>query len=145
MSLPQATSSAPACPPTLDELRQQARRGLEELLDFCLAEPPCSYLDFEKALRARLFALGVILVQLFLLARHQGLDLTSWLQRGYRLSEGYAPRPLQSVFGALEYGRAYLLPPKGKHGGVHPLDDALGLARDSHSPLLIGWFCRLAT
>jgi hypothetical protein len=28
---------------------------------------------------------------------------------------------------------------------VHPLDVALGLTRDAYTPLVIGWFCRLAT
>ena len=28
---------------------------------------------------------------------------------------------------------------------MHPLDAELGLTRDSFSPLVIGWFCRLAT
>jgi hypothetical protein len=28
---------------------------------------------------------------------------------------------------------------------VHPLDVTLGLARDAYTPLVIGWFCRLAT
>ncbi len=28
---------------------------------------------------------------------------------------------------------------------MHPLDVALGLTRDAYSPLVIGWFCRLAT
>ena len=32
-----------------------------------------------------------------------------------------------------------------RRDGVHPLDVALGLTRDAYSPLLIGWFCRLAT
>ncbi len=30
-------------------------------------------------------------------------------------------------------------------GPAHPLDVALGLTRDAFSPLVIGWFCRLAT
>jgi hypothetical protein len=145
MSHSQATVSAPDCPAALQELRQQARQYLEELLEFCTAQQPRSYLEFEKALLVRLFALGVILVRLFLLAQHQRLDYTSWLQRGYRKGDDYARRSFKSIFGVLEYGRVYLLPPKGKKGGVHPLDVQLGLSRDSHSPLLIGWFTRLAT
>ena len=37
------------------------------------------------------------------------------------------------------------MPRRGGGHGVHPLDVALGLTRDPYSPLLIGWFCRLAT
>jgi hypothetical protein len=145
MSHPHPTASAPDGPAALEPLRQQARQSLEEMLDFCTAEQPRSYLELEKALLVRLLALGLILVRLFLLARHQRLDYTSWLQRGYRKGDDYALRTLKSIFGVLEYGRVYLLPPKGKKGGVHPLDVQLGLSRDAHSPLLIGWFTRLAT
>jgi hypothetical protein len=146
MSLRQVSPCAPDCPDALEELRQQARRCLEELFAFCLDEEPRSYLALEKALRDRLFALGLILLRLVLLARHQRLDVTDWLQRGYRLADAAAPRTLKTIFGVLEYARVYLRPPKGRKGeGVHPLDVALGLGRDSHSPLLIGWFCRLAT
>ena len=37
------------------------------------------------------------------------------------------------------------MPRQGGGPGVHPLDVALGLTRDGLSPLVIGWFCRLAT
>src|SRR5512142_3270295 len=43
------------------------------------------------------------------------------------------------------YQRAYLVPRRGGGPGVHPLDVALGLTRDASSPLVIGWFRRLAT
>ena len=41
--------------------------------------------------------------------------------------------------------RAYFAPRHGGGPGVHPLDVVLGLTRDGYSPLVIGWFCRLAT
>src|SRR6476660_8936342 len=105
MSLAQARPCAPACPTGLEDLRQQARRCLEELFAFCLAEEPPSYLALEKALRDRLFALGLILLRLALLARHQRLDLSPWLQRGYQFADGYAQRALPTLFGAIRYGR----------------------------------------
>ena len=37
------------------------------------------------------------------------------------------------------------MPRRGGGPGVHPLDVALGLSRDAYTPLVIGWFCRLAT
>ena len=37
------------------------------------------------------------------------------------------------------------MPRHGGGPGVPPLDVALGLTRDAFSPLVIGWFCRLAT
>ena len=145
MSHPQASPATPDRPPAVAELRRQAHQLLDEMLDFCLQPSQASFLDFEKGLRARLFGLGQILLQLFLLARHHSLDLGGWLSRGYRLAQDYARRTLKTSFGPVRYGRAYLLPPKGKEGGIHPLDAELGLSRDGHSPLLIGFFCRLAT
>src|SRR5260370_458638 len=65
--------------------------------------------------------------------------------RGYRLSYDAAPRTLKTTCGPVTYLRAYLVPRRGGGPGVHPLDVELGLTRDSFSPLLIGWFCRLAT
>ncbi len=37
------------------------------------------------------------------------------------------------------------MPRHGGGPGVHPLDVELGLTRHTYSPLVIGWFCRLAT
>lgn len=43
------------------------------------------------------------------------------------------------------HARAFLVPRPGGGPGVHPLDVALDLTRDTYTPLVIGWFCRLAT
>jgi hypothetical protein len=146
MSLPQATSPEPGCPSFIAELRLQAHQRLDSLLDFCLADEPArGFLAFEKALLGLLLSLGQILVHLFLRHRHEHLDLTAWLDRGYRLSDAEAPRTLKTAFGPVAYRRAYLVPQDGHGPGVHPLDAELGLTRDSFSPLVIGVFCRLAT
>jgi hypothetical protein len=146
MSPPQTTSPTSCCPSAIAELRLQAHRRLDGLLDLCLADGPArGFLAFEKTLLGLLLSLGQILVQLFLRHRHEHLDLTAWLERGYRLSDADAPRTLKTAFGPVAYRRAYLVPPGGHGSGVHPLDVELGLTRDSFSPLVIGWFCRLAT
>ena len=145
MSPPQTTSAASGCPSSVSDLRLQAHQRLDTLLDFCLADEPARcFLAFERALLGLLLSLGQILVQLFLRHRHERLDLTDWLARGYRVSDADAPRTLQTAFGPVAYSRAYLLPPEGHGPGVHPLDATLGLTRDSFSPLVIGWFCRMA-
>ena len=116
------------------------------MIDFCLAEKsPSSFLAFEKTLRASLFSLACLLVQLFLMRRHQLVDLAPWFARGYRLGDACASRTLKTIFGPVTYGRAYLIPKRRKAPGVHPLDAELGLTRDSFSPLVIGLFCRLST
>lgn len=146
MSLLQATSPEADCPSAVSDLRSQAHQRLDSLLDFCLAqESSGGFLAFEKALLGLLLSLGQILVQLFLRHRHERLDLSAWLARGYHVSEADAPRTLKTAFGPVAYVRAYLIPRDGPGPGVHPLDAELGLTRDSFSPLVIGWFCRLAT
>jgi len=147
MSLPQANDQPRDCPPALDELRRQLHQRLEQAIDACQqGRPQASFLDFEKALLPHLSALGLLLMQLFLLVRHQRLDRTACDPEGrYRLGEEYATRGLNTSCGSLRYGRAYLIPRQGTGPGFHPLDSELGLTRDSFSPLIIGWFCRLST
>jgi hypothetical protein len=147
MSADQLNPPAPACPPTLQELPQQIHQRLDEIIAFCLQDPgPTSFLDFEKTLLGLLQSLGCLLIQLFLQARHARLDLTTWTQeRGYRISDDAAPRTLKTSCGEVTYQRAYLVPRRGGGPGVHPLDVLLGLTRDAYTPLVIGWFCRLAT
>ena len=107
MSLPQTTSPASCCPSAIAELRLQAHQRLDGLLDFCLADEPArGFPAFEKSLLGLLLSLGQILVQLFLRHRHEHLDLTAWLTRGYRLSDADAPRTLQTAFGTVEFRRA---------------------------------------
>src|SRR3954454_12403674 len=147
MSAHHVNPPATACPPGLEPLRQQIHQRLDEIIAYGLQDPgPTSFLDFEKALLLLLQSLGCLLIQLFLQARHARLDLTTWTQaRGYGISEKDAERRLKTGCGEVTYQRAYLVPRHGGGPGVHPLDVALGLTRDGYSPLVIGWFCRLAT
>jgi hypothetical protein len=147
MSLPQANDLTRPCPPSLDDLRRQLHQRLDQAIDACLNDyPQASFFDFEKALLGHLSALGLLLMQLFLLIRHLRLDLAACDPHGrYRVSDAYAPRTLNTACGELRYGRAYLIPRKGQGAGWHPLDAQLGLTRDSFSPWLVSCFCRLAT
>jgi hypothetical protein len=151
MSPPQASESPLPCPPpgpaSLGQLRQRLHQRLDQAIDACLdGHPHSSFLAFESALLGHLASLGLLLMQLFLLRRHLSLDPTPWLHQGrYRTAEAYAPRTLKTSCGLLRYGRDYLIPTKGPGPGLHPLDAELGLTRDSFSPRVIAWFCRLAT
>jgi hypothetical protein len=147
MSTHHVSPPATACPPTLEELQQQIQQRLDEIVAYCVRDQgPISFLDFEKTLLGLLRSLGCLLIPLFLRARHSRLDLTPWTQtRGYRVADHDAQRTLKTSGGEVTYQRAFLLPRRGGGPGVHPLDVALGLTRDSYSPLVIGWFCRLAT
>jgi hypothetical protein len=147
MSAPHVNPPAAACPPDLELVQQQIHQRLDEIIASCLHDAgPTSFRDFEKALLLLLQSLGCLLIQLFLQARHARLDVTTWTQtRGYRVSDDDAERTLKTSCGEVTYQRAYLVPRRGGGPGVHPLDVALGLTRDAYSPLIIGWFGRLAT
>jgi hypothetical protein len=92
-----------------------------------------------------LFALGCLLVRLFLTSRHERFV---WQDQtpppGYRAGDSQAERTLKTLFGPVTYVRAQWLPKKGGHG-YHPLDVALGLTRDGFSPWVIQFVTRLAT
>jgi hypothetical protein len=146
MSAPQSTPPVTTCPPTVEDLQLQLHQRLDEIIAVCLKEPaPASFLEFETALLGLLRSLGCLLIQLFLRARHDRLDPAAWKARGYRVADPAAERTLKTSCGPVAYVRAFLVPRQGGGPGVHPLDVALGLTRDGFSPLVIGWFGRLAT
>jgi hypothetical protein len=146
MSDRQSNPPAAACPPTVEDLQSRTRERLDEIIAYCVNDQgPPSFLEFETALLRLLRSLGCLLIQLFLRARHDRLDPAAWRARGYRTADPAAERALKTSCGPVAYVRAFLVPRHGGGPGVHPLDVALGLTRDAYSPLVIGWFCRLAT
>src|SRR4051812_23070242 len=146
MSDRQGNPPTAGCPPTVEDLHRQARERLDEIVGYCLKDQgPVSFLEFEAALLGLLRSLGCLLMQLFLRARHHRTDPAVWQARGYRVADPTAGRTLKTSCGPVPYARAFLVPRRGGGPGVHPLDVALGLTRDAYTPLVIGWFCRLAT
>lgn len=133
--------------PALAALRAELRQHFETLLAFC-AGSAAERLDFarlEAELQRRVSALAGRLVEFFLLRRHRTLQLRlRYNARTFRLGAAYAQRQLQTVFGTVTYGRAYLRRRKGGCG-YHPLDMALGLTRDGYSPGALGFLGRLAS
>jgi hypothetical protein len=147
MSTGQGSRPAVACPSPGEALPQLIHQRLDEIIAFCRDDPgPTSFLDFERSLLGLLRSLGCLLIQFFLQTRHARLDLTPWThRRGYRVANPNAERTLKTSCGEVPYCRAFLVPRHGGGPGVHPLDIALGLTRDAYTPLVIGWFGRLAT
>jgi hypothetical protein len=94
MSAGPSSPPAAACPPTLDELRQQIQQRLDEIIAYGLSEPgSTSFLEFETALLGLLRSLGGLLIPLFLRARHNGFDTTAWTRdRGDRVADPTAGR-----------------------------------------------------
>ena len=125
-------------------VEQEARQSFEELLRWC-GQHDGSFRPFEVTLLQRLFALGCVLVRLFLTIRHERLV---WQDQtpppGYRPGNPQAERTLKTLFGPVTYHRAQLVRKKGGEG-YHPLDVELGLTRDGFSPWVIQFVTRLAT
>jgi hypothetical protein len=146
VSSPKDNPRAADCPPSLEELPSLIHQRLDEIIGFCLNDQgPATFLEFEAVLLGLLRSLGCLLIQLYLRARHDRLDPAAWRARGYRMADPAAQRTLKTSCGPVAYIRAFFVPRHGGGPGVHPLDVALGLTRDGYSPLVIGWFCRLAT
>jgi hypothetical protein len=128
--------------PDVKAVEAQVRQRFEALLAYCGKEDG-KFHRFEQRLFTQLFALGRLLVLVYLL--HRGLRLRArYNERKYRIGEVHATRTLQTVFGEVSYGRLYLRRRKGG-SGYHPLDVALGLTRDGFSPTAISLLARLAT
>lgn len=127
------------CP---DAVEADARKRFEALLLYCRSDDS-KFQKFEKSLFTQLFEIGRLLVLVYLLRRNARLPV-HYNERKYRIGEVYAQRQLQTIFGAVTYGRLYLRRRKGG-SGYHPLDVALGLTRDGFSPTAITLMARLAT
>ena len=134
----------PACPPTSASVRVDAQAAFDDLARFCLTCEATFWL-FEKQLLVRMAVFGACLIRLFLTARHERLETQPFLQDGtYRPGDDYAERTLKTFYGAVTYGRQYLMP-RGGGSGFFPLDVVLGLTRDRLSPWVMHWVARLAT
>jgi hypothetical protein len=131
----------------VDAVKIHLQQAVEEATAFCLKEDTakCTFFAFEKNLVAFLWAIGRLLIQLYLVQRHRHFDLAPYLKDGaYRLADANAQRTLKTAYGEVVYERAYLAP-RQQGAGFHPLDMVLGLTRDALSPYVIQFVAHLAT
>jgi hypothetical protein len=137
-------AAAGECPVTSDSVSDAIRSAVDDLVQFCRSSET-SFGPFELELATRLALLGCRLVQLFLTARHERLDVEPFLEEGrFRRGDNYAERTIKTRFGSVQYGRQYLQSCCGSHG-IFPLDIVLGLTWDALSPWVMQWVARLAT
>lgn len=122
-------------------VEREARRAFDEVVLFCSSSDSL-FRAFEQSLLTRLFALGCLLVRLFLACRHERLKAMPPL--GFRQGDPKARRTLKTLFGKVTFIRAQMVR-LGRGCSHHPLDVALGLTRDSISPWVIQFVTRLAT
>jgi hypothetical protein len=140
----QDKAATAGCPERLASLKAEVQQSVEGLLKFSeTSDEP--FADFEKRLRIVMMTLGKLLIQVFLLRRHERLDLQPFLEDGrYRLGNRYAERILKTSFGVVRYGRSHLIARRGG-AGFHPLDVVLVLTRDRLSPWVMQVVGKLAT
>jgi hypothetical protein len=132
------------CPVAVASIKDQTRQTVEDLLVFSESSE-LSFFDFEKRLLVLMMTVGRLLIQLYLTARHNRLDLEPFLADGqYRRGNPFAERTLKTAYGEVSYGRAHLI---GRRGGAgfYPLDMVLVLTRDRLSPWLMQLLGKLAT
>jgi hypothetical protein len=122
-------------------VERQVRQTFDEVVRFC-STSDSPFRTFEQSLLTRLFALGCLLVRLFLACRHERLKTTP--PPDFRLGDPKAPRTLKTLFGKVKFSRAQMIRRVGGIG-YYPLDAALGLTRDGFSPWVIQFVTRLAT
>src|SRR5205085_2458058 len=94
-------------PVSSESVADDATKVFADLIQFCrTSELPFG--AFERELLVRVATLGCCLIRLFLAARHERLDVESFLEDGkYRLGDAYAQRSLKTVYGKVTYGRRY--------------------------------------
>ena len=131
---------------TVAELRHQlveAARTVEALAQSHAGD----FKSFEERLRELLWAMGRVVVMLFLAYRQERSPAVERVERGGRAFRHAPaqPRNLNTMFGVVRYWRTYLreVAKKDRHG-FYPLDEELGLTGDRISFNLLVVAARLA-
>jgi hypothetical protein len=135
-------------------LEADLRREVESLIAWVMqaAASPKKFLAFEQGLIPRVFALGRLLIALYLARREEAIsaELPDRQRVGrwwYRRRPRHG-RNLGTFFGELRYYRTYMYlegKARGVAKGYHPLDRELGLTSDGFSLHVISLAARLAT
>jgi len=137
-------------PATAAMAERDVRASFDGIVDWLegQAREPRKFIGVETALVPRVFALGRLLVRLYLALR--SARVAEALSARTRVDgQWYERRPPQKrwlgmFFGKVSYWRDYLLPEGRKGHGFHPLDKELGLTSDRFSLHVVSMACRLA-
>ncbi len=128
-----------------DLIERRARECFDRLIAFVKRDPKeGTFLDVERALIPLVFALGRLLVALFLCRRHEELEVpTRAVRDGRPFHRSHVQgKEVATFFGKIRYWRTYV---RGDSGGFYPLDEALGLPADGFSLGLASLMTRVAT
>jgi hypothetical protein len=133
-----------AGPEGISQLEGQLRDQVEAIIGFSKEDSHASLLAFERALWPLVCVVFRLAVALFLATKHRRLDVSGWLDH-WKVERNFATRTIQTLCGAVTFGRVYLRPRRGKGNGWFPLDAALGITADGFSWRVIEIATRLAT
>lgn len=126
---------------------QSLLRVVEDAVDCDTRDETVSFREFEKTLRTELWALGALLVRLFLELTERSVRqrLGSRMVCDGHIFKRHAAkdRALKTLFGVIRYWRTYMYR-VGGGGGYYPVDSALGLTGDRFSFNLLMLSARLA-
>lgn len=129
-------------PPTMEEVKANIFREVNEIVEWILTCKALTFLAFEEQLISKVFALGRLFIALFLCVREEHFRAAHpQPEAGYK-RQGPISRLLGTWFGKVRYWRTYYY----RNGqGYYPLDVELGLTGDGFSLLLQSYATRLAT
>jgi len=132
--------------PTSDEIEARLRAYIEEVVAFVKRDVPegRTFFDFEQGLVPVVFAIGRLLVALFLCRQHEQVEVPTEIREGgrrFRRKQAQS-RELGMLFGKVRYWRTYM---HAKGGGFYPLDRLLKIPGDGFSFGLTSLMTRVAT
>lgn len=132
--------------PSSEEIEAHLRECFEAAVAFVKRETPKgkTFLDFEQGLVPVVFAIGRLLVALFLCRQEEMLEVPSGIREGmrrFRCKQAQS-RELGMLFGKVRYWRTYM---HAKGGGFYPLDRLLKIPADGFSFGLTSLMVRVAT
>ncbi len=129
--------------PSIEEIKESISQEVVNIIDWVLNSGSISFLEFEKGLTPRVFALGMLFTSLFLTMREKEIRANYPKPNNHKWQPKKA-RILGTFFGKVRYWRSYLYRSSGG-GGYYPLDVELGLNGDGFSMLVKSYAVRVAT
>lgn len=145
----EVTATRPSEAELREHLSQELASSVRKVEQLACAEH-VSFRDAELAIREGVYAVGRVLLAIFLALReeHVAAKLPAgrvlWCGCEYRRRPAIA-RNLSTLFGTVRYWRTYMREVSGGKSGYHPLDLSLGLGVDRFSWNVLSRAVRLAT
>ncbi len=145
----EVTATQPSDAELREHLAQELASAVVRVEQLACAEH-VSFRDAELAIRETVYAVGRVLLTIFLALREAHVvaklpaGRVTWFGREYRRRPAIA-RNLATLFGPVRYWRTYMREVRAGGSGYHPVDLSLGLGADRFSWNVLSRAVRLAT